>query len=189
MDPTALLDRIVYLTANATDSATATRSTELTTSMLSTYEAMGNKVVIVAQAVYDGAFINDTIEQEKTRIDDLSVDARKNIYKVRQMTLLEAYNAKYYRFVTNVMILTCFVTMLCLTVGALMRLNKIKSPVLGYSIIGGILVLYSLIMMYAFSSVTSRTNMDWDQYYFKPSKDILKATSDAIASSVNTNLS
>ena len=172
-DASNLLQRLLNLKSEAANTSAVS---ELTAAMLKTYTNVGKITVQLAQMIYDSSYISDTISNETGRIAGLDKDSRKNIYKIRQLTLMEGYHAKYYKFVTNVMVFTCFVTMLCLTVGAALRSNVIKSISAAFIIIGIILVIYTLGMMFAFSTIRSRTKGDWDQYYFRPSKEILDAS-------------
>lgn len=150
---------------------------------LASYENVGKMTVQLAQMIYDSSYIDAALSDESDRVGGLSMDTRRNIYKVRQLTIDQAYKANYDRFVTNIMYFTTFVTMLCLTIGAMYLGGTIKAVGTAYAIIGIILAVYALIMVYLFVSMKTRTKTDWNQFYFPPSTMLVKAMQDAASSS------
>lgn len=169
-----MLQRLVTM-SDATAGAN-TSNTDLK-QLIVNYVGVGKTTSQLAQTIYDSTYVNKTLTDEQKRVQALDVAAKKNIYKVRQLTLTESYRAKYYRFVTNVMIFTCFVTMLCLIMLAMMR-SRPNSwiSLTGPWIIGAVIIFYTMCMVVVFNNVKTRTPGDWDQYYFRPSSELLSAS-------------
>lgn len=151
----------------------------LDTQTLAAYENVGKITVQLAQMIYDSSYIDTALSDEGARIGALNMDTRRNIYKVRQMTLTEAYKANYNRFITNIMYFTCFVTMLSMSVGATYLNGTITTAFTAFAAIGTILVVYAMIMVYLFASAKGRTSTDWNQFYFPPSQMLVKAAQDS----------
>ena len=167
------LQRLIEL--NATTTTAVVPVTDLSPTILTKYNDTGNTAMQLAQVIYDSSYINKGLTNETARVGALSSSSRTNIYKIRQMTLADSYNANYYRFVMNIIIFTCFITMACLAVGAALRADVIKSLGIAFAIIFVILVFYALAMMFVFNSVRSRTKSDWNQFYFQPSDKVVNA--------------
>lgn len=146
----------------------------VTQDMLDSYRNMGKITTQLAQMVYDNSWINDTLTSEGKRVVDLSQDSRKGIYKARQLSLAEAYSAHYYRFVTNIIVFTAFVTMACLLVVGTWRANVLTSTTAAGVLVAAILLVYTLALVYLFTTIKLRTKSDWDQYYFQPSSELVK---------------
>jgi hypothetical protein len=168
----ALLGKVTELKfeASSTDTTTA-----ITGDMITKYDAVGKTISRIGQMVVDTGYIGATLANESIRISTLSLDSRNNIYKVRQMTLAETYNKNYSYFVTNVMVFTLFITMLCLTVGAVYKTGKIASIGIISAMIAVILILYIIAMVVVFAMAKNRMRNDWNQFYFKPSDELVRA--------------
>jgi hypothetical protein len=123
--------------------------------------------------IYDSDYIGDALNKEKARVGELSQDSHKGLHRVRQMTLTEVYQANYYRYVINIFLVTTFVTMLCLTVGAMFMADVLHSAKLTFTIIGFIVLVYILIIMMMLTSMRRRTKTDWNQYYFPAAKTLV----------------
>ena len=156
--------------------------TEITQPIVKGYIAVGDITQQLAQMVYDSSYINDSITNETSRVDDLNSSSRTNIYKIRQMTMTDTYNANYYAFVTNIIVFTCFVTMLCLSIGAALRTNVLQSVNIAFLCIFIILAIYAIGMMFAFSAMKARMPNDWNQYYHRPSSTLIAATNTKVPS-------
>lgn len=161
--------------------------TALDPKILSDYIDIGNMLRETAQMLQDASYIRNTIENESSRITSLNSDSRKNVYKVRQMTLLEAYRSQYYKFIMNVIIFSLFITVLCLIIAAAFKSDIIKHLWLVVLIIGVIVIVYTLGMLYAFHSLKKRARYDWNQLYFSPTKVVQEAQSSSTGSNNNTS--
>jgi hypothetical protein len=151
-----------------------TPQSDISQNDLEKYDTVMKMTAQLNQMEYDAVYIDDTLIDEKTRLKDVQVKSKQSVYKVQQLSLQEIYSAQYYKFVTNIIIFTCFVSSLCLTLGALIR-NKHLHHIVGTIIIAITLCVYTIILLLCFNTISTRSNLDWEQLYFRPSRAIFDA--------------
>lgn len=178
MDVYTLMMRLLNLTNTVdlpSDPGSIHRN-ELTEPIIRVYLAVGQMVVQLVQLVYDSQFIKTTIDGEYSRVKDLDNMSKKNIHKVRQLTLLEVYSREYHRFLINILLFSLFITLTCLAIGAAFRLGLFKSIRTVIILVGLAVLVYIIGMFTAFSKLRRRNRTDWNQLYFKPSKAIQESS-------------
>jgi hypothetical protein len=174
-DSTFLMQLVKYLDVSASSGAKDYSVLTLNADILELYGMVGKLVVQLAQLSYDSRYIKETINGEYSRVKGLDDASKKNIFKVREMTLMETYSREYYRFLTNIMVFSLFVTSLSLAIGAAFRTGAITSFWTLTILISIIALVYLLGMLYAFFQMRKRSRADWNQIVFKPSKTIQEA--------------
>ena len=152
-----------------------TRRTKLNNAILATY--VNNAVLLstLTAGLNDSGYILQNIDKEVKRVSKLNDGAKKDIHHIRQLTLAQTYSAKYHRFLINIVIFAFFILMLCLCVTGAYRSGAIRS----FWVVAIIILISTAVfgagMLYVFSTMRMRTKTDWDQYNFRPSKDVLDA--------------
>ena len=165
----------VNSSAGVPGDVSATPISTLNAQTLNMFKSTGKTTTQLAQMIYDSQYIQSTIDNESTRVQDLDDKSRRNIYKVQQMTLMAAYTTEYFKFLINIIVFSVFITVLCLAVGAAYKADVLTSFWLVAIIILSIAVVYTLGMIYAFHSMRKRNRHDWNQLYFRPSKEVLES--------------
>jgi ABC-type multidrug transport system fused ATPase/permease subunit len=123
-------------------------------------------------------FIVTALSAEQARVGQLASRAKRDVYKVHQMSQHNGYAVHYYGFLGRVMMVTTFATVLVLMPVAGMRAGALKP---GTAIALAVLVLaaYAAGMIAMFRNVGSRREAAWGQYYFKAMGEQALATASA----------
>ena len=134
---------------------------------LTQFLALEGSTLGVVQRLYDSLYISESIDQQTAKVTGLNDEASRYIYQMRQLILEQTYKANYYRFLTDVMAFTTFVTVLCLALVSANRRDSLSTSGLVISITA-ILTGFTLGMVYVFSTINKRTKSDWNHFYFPP---------------------
>jgi hypothetical protein len=133
-------------------------------------------------------YIMDSVNIEHDRIKRVDTQTKNDIYKMRQGTAYNTYMEEYYKYVSGILTLTMFVTLLLLIPAAMWRNNDMTTA--WVVIIDGIvMVLYVIILLFIVITMARRRKTNWNKYYWKISstlRDELK-TADSTWSSCESN--
>lgn len=138
---------------------------------LDQFESAYNSLATLAQVVYDSEYIRQTLSKQYEQTKKQDDTSKKNIYKIRQLTLLESYNQQYYRFMISILIFSLFIIMLCLSLGGLFQQGAISLVGLCAGV-GVAALVYLIGMLVAFHKMRRRSRLDWNELYFRPGKTV-----------------
>jgi hypothetical protein len=136
-----------------------------------TYQRNTDLLAQMNEAWNANRYIVNAISKEQKRISTLDTDAKRDMYSVRQSYSYANYMNNYYRMTTSVLIFTTIVTILLLIPAAMWRQNRLSSYLL-VAIDGILLALYLVILLVVFKGMGVRRENNWDQIYWRVSKNI-----------------
>jgi hypothetical protein len=111
------------------------------------------------------AYLNSAIVGEQDRVHRADVDARRDLYRLRQQAMYADYMSHYYDAATRVVLLSIYVTLLLLMPVALWKMGRISSGQM--LLLDGILLLLYLVVLVAICARTAgRCNGAWQQFYW-----------------------
>lgn len=126
-------------------------------------------------------YIADMMQSEQKRIGNLDKQAKRDLYSLRHNYQHTSWMTHYYNFVFGILVFTLYVTFALLILAALWRSETMGGWWL--VVLGGVLLtIYAVILLILFRNTAMRRDSNWNQYYWKPSKDIIDSTRS------NTNL-
>jgi hypothetical protein len=117
-------------------------------------------------------YIVESTNAEHERIKRVDSLTKNDIYKMRQGVAYTTYMEQYYKFVTGLLTLTMFVTLLLLIPASMWRKNELGTA---YMVVidGIVLFLYIIILFFiVLSMARRRKTAGWDKYYWKISSSM-----------------
>lgn len=116
-------------------------------------------------------YIVNTLDKEQKRVSHLDIQAKRDMYRVRQSYSFARYMNNYYNMTTGVMIFTTIITLILLLPAAMFRQNRMNLKLM--VIIDGILLaLYLIVLLVLFRNTAVRRENNWDQYHWRPTSAI-----------------
>lgn len=138
------------------------------------YHAMTDLVGQMNEAHNANEYADRLIQSENARLIKLNYSLRKELYKMQQRYLTLSYKRQHVRFVTNIMLMTMFVTCLLAFFTAVF-LQGLLMPTLYMILVFIILTLYSVGMIIAFAKAARRRNNHWKQFYWSISDNLRRS--------------
>lgn len=135
------------------------------------YHSMTDLVGQMTEAYNANKYAGKMLMQESGRVERLNLEARKEVYKMQQAYLGVAYRRMYFRFLTNIILFTAFVTCFLLIITAMWRQQAIGDKTYLVAM-GVVLVLYSIVMVIMFAYNSRRRKSHWRQFDWTISDDM-----------------
>ena len=138
------------------------------------YHAMTDILGQMNEAQNANVYAKQIIDSESSRLTKLTLSLLKELHKMQQRYLVMSYKRKHVRFVTDIMLMTVFVTCLLAIVTAAFLQGWMYVTL--YTILVVIIVtLYSVGLIIAFSHAARRRSNHWKQFYWSVSDSMKRA--------------
>lgn len=121
-------------------------------------------------------YMDNIYSIENQRMTSLKKQSVNNVQKMRQTFMANKYKMNYQRFLTNIVLFTFIVVIVCGIALCLTKLpdkpsvpqseNMRISPSIGFMIVGGVLFLYVMLMFIFYKGWQQRRKDDWSKFYF-----------------------
>lgn len=134
-------------------------------------ETMYNNTTDVLQIGNDlgnvNNFVKTTYIKENARINKVLDHSVNDVYISRETYMLTKYNIAYQKFLIDVILVSLFFSIVCFFIVSFTFYEKLMiSWKVAGSILGGVAILYLLVVLVMYKSLTRRRKDDWTKFYF-----------------------
>lgn len=110
--------------------------------------------------------LHDIISSEKSRVDKVDRDTKRDLYSTYQSYMMSHYQTNYYGTMIKILMFSAFMIMLLLLPLAYWKNSSLSTTALCL-IDGVLLALYLVIMVLIFQDIGHRRTTDWNKYYWR----------------------
>jgi hypothetical protein len=116
------------------------------------------------------SFVQDNMDKEYLRSNQLRNNTFNNVHKTRQYYMLRKYDIEYNKFLTKIIMFSFFVAIVCALIWCTTLDADIKlNAKLAIAVISLVLAVYLLILVLLIKDMMLRRKDDWNKYYYGPS--------------------
>ena len=113
-------------------------------------------------------FVKNTYDLENKRISKVLDNSVNDVYLSRERFMLTKYNIAYQDFLTNVILISMFFSIICFFVISFTFYEKFKIEWKAAGVIlGFILVIYLFVIIVMYRNLIRRRKDDWTKFYFE----------------------
>ena len=125
------------------------------------------ELVVINDLVNVNRYMNNSMQSEVKRTQNLRDQTFNNVYRTKQSYLMKWYDIEYNSFVTHIIQFTLFIFILCGSLYATtLDPRFLFNKVIVFWIIGIAVLIYLLMILLLFKSVTQRRRDDFNKFYF-----------------------